>query len=123
MRYRSMMAMAMLALSGSSCRGGHVTTGEVVEKSAPPERATHDAPLEIARRLALATTREDGAADRRIAALARVAQRLPHKVDAWIALGHAWVDKARETSDPGFYLNADACADLALERSPQDPLA
>ncbi len=36
----------------------------------------------------------------------------------WIALGRAWVRLARHTSDPGFYLSADACASLALAREP-----
>jgi tetratricopeptide (TPR) repeat protein len=33
------------------------------------------------------------------------------------------VEKARTSSDPGYYLNANACADIALDLSPGDPLA
>jgi tetratricopeptide (TPR) repeat protein len=37
-------------------------------------------------------------------------------------LGRAWVWKARESSDPGYYLNANACADVALGLSPKSGL-
>lgn len=40
------------------------------------------------------------------------------KDDAWVLLGRAWVRKARESNDPGFYLNADACAGVVLDRNP-----
>jgi tetratricopeptide (TPR) repeat protein len=39
--------------------------------------------------------------------------------DGYLLLGRAWVRKARETADPGFYLHADACAKSLLERSPE----
>lgn len=34
--------------------------------------------------------------------------------ESWIAVGSLWVRKARLGSDPGFYLNADGCANEAL---------
>ncbi len=46
------------------------------------------------------------------------ARRQPQLAEAWITLGRAWVRKAREASDPGFYLNADAAANAALARAP-----
>lgn len=45
------------------------------------------------------------------------------KLDAWILLGRAWIMKAREASDPGYYLNASACADVALKLDPKSNLA
>jgi tetratricopeptide (TPR) repeat protein len=39
-------------------------------------------------------------------------------VEVWLALGHAWIRKARGTGDPGYYLNAGACAEVALKLSP-----
>ena len=42
---------------------------------------------------------------------------------SWVMLGRAWVLKARRASDPGFYLDADACARLALKLAPEDPIA
>jgi tetratricopeptide (TPR) repeat protein len=35
-------------------------------------------------------------------------------------LGQAWVRRARESSDPGYYLHAEACANVVLQRSPQN---
>lgn len=34
--------------------------------------------------------------------------------ESWVAVGSLWVGKARLGSDPGFYLNADGCANEAL---------
>jgi tetratricopeptide (TPR) repeat protein len=48
--------------------------------------------------------------------------KLP-KVDAWVVLGQAWVRKARETADPVYYLNADACATEALKLDPDSEQA
>ncbi|NUP08676.1 MAG: tetratricopeptide repeat protein [Polyangiaceae bacterium] len=45
------------------------------------------------------------------------------KTDDWVLLGRAWIRKARETADPGYYLHAKACADRVLERTPGDALA
>ena len=38
--------------------------------------------------------------------------------DGYLLLGRAWVRKARESADPGFYLHAGACAELLLARTP-----
>ena len=47
----------------------------------------------------------------------------PRKADLWIGLGRAWVRKARESSDPGYYAHADACARIALSLEPANRLA
>jgi tetratricopeptide (TPR) repeat protein len=39
----------------------------------------------------------------------------------WAELGRAWLQKARESADPGFYLHADACAEAALAEAPGAP--
>lgn len=57
----------------------------------------------------------DGADDRAVRTLEEAARKNPLKEEAWITLGRAWVKKARTSADPGFYLNASACADVALE--------
>lgn len=38
--------------------------------------------------------------------------------DALVLKGREWIQKARNTGDPGFYLHADACAKLTLQQSP-----
>jgi tetratricopeptide (TPR) repeat protein len=82
----------------------------------------NDVPLapDSATVLALASTADDGPTDRAIARARAVAMRSPSKADVWTLLGEAWIGKARESSDPGYYLNANACADLALRASPND---
>lgn len=39
-------------------------------------------------------------------------------MEVWIELGEAWTRMARESADPGFYLNARDCAEAALRISP-----
>src|SRR5689334_4180441 len=69
------------------------------------------ASAESARRLALIRPDGDRPVDKLILGIQAAAQKNPLKVDAWVALGRAWVRKARETTEPGYYLNADACAE------------
>src|SRR5258708_9733413 len=82
-----------------------------------------DSQVELEKRIALAPPGGSGAADALIVRLQRVATGAPTRLDAWIALGRAWVRKARASSDPGFYVNANACADVALGIVPDDYLA
>lgn len=62
-------------------------------------------------------------ADALLAAAQKAAARTPNLPDVWLALGSAWLQKARESADPGFYLNVRACADAALLISPENTLA
>lgn len=50
-------------------------------------------------------------------------KRVPKSNDKIIELGRAWVQKARHSGDPGFYLNAKACGDLVVAREPSNHLA
>ena len=61
--------------------------------------------------------------DIELIALQEKARRFPNKIEAWILLGQAWVRRARESAEPGFYRNADACADRALRLQAGSPLA
>jgi tetratricopeptide (TPR) repeat protein len=75
------------------------------------------------RQLALQKIEGTSAIDRRLVDLQAAVTKNPNKADGWILLGRVWVQKARQSNDPGFYLNANACADTALELKPQYPLA
>jgi tetratricopeptide (TPR) repeat protein len=68
----------------------------------------------------LALSRPSGttAADQRVFAMELAVEKVPPHVDGWILLGRAWVQKARASNDPGFYLNADAAARVALALAP-----
>lgn len=85
-----------------------------MQRAAPSAASTPDTTTV----LALASTHDDGETDRLIAHAEALATKLPSKPASWTTLGHAWVRKARESSDPGYYLNANACADMALRVSP-----
>src|SRR5262245_12260851 len=75
------------------------------------------------RQLALQKLDGDGAVDLRLRALQSTVTKSPDKFDAWIMLGRAWIQKARQANDPSLYRNADACAGAALELKPEHPLA
>ncbi len=72
--------------------------------------------------LALALQKPPGSSlvDREIEVLERRLEKNPEPLDPWILLGRAWVRKAREAVDPGFFLNASACADIAIGREPKN---
>jgi tetratricopeptide (TPR) repeat protein len=110
----ALVAFLMFAVVGCKTRAPAASVGLVDDAS----RVTSDA-----RRLALASTTENAAVDKRIADLSKIARADSRKLETWLLLGRAWVWKARETSDPGYYLNANACADLALGLSPGNGLA
>jgi tetratricopeptide (TPR) repeat protein len=95
-------------------------TGNTVASAAI---APDEGPLARAKRLALEKPKGDGNVDKAIADAQRAIDKNPKKVDFWIVLGRAWVRKARESSDPGYYLNANACADVALDLEPESKLA
>jgi tetratricopeptide (TPR) repeat protein len=88
-----------------------------------PGPATVGDPVARARALALQAPAGGDPADALILDQERKLEHLPKKHDLWILLGQAWVRKARESADPGFYLNADACAEIALDLVPDSALA
>lgn len=77
-----------------------------------------DAALAPSQRLGLAKVKGTTAADSAVEVAQVAVRKNLSKEDAWVLLGRAWVRKARESADPGFYLNANACADVALASDP-----
>jgi len=113
----------MAAVAGASgCSAGRPEEAEPPRDTArtTPQVSTEDASLTAEERLALAVPAGTTGADRAVTAAAAVARRNPRKDEAWVLLGRAWVQKARESADPGFYLYADAAARVVLARSPDD---
>jgi tetratricopeptide (TPR) repeat protein len=90
---------------------------------AQPPQPSQPGPLAQARALALQRPASGLAADGYVLEQQRKLDQLPKKHDLWILLGQAWIRMARETADPGYYLNADACADVALALEPGSSLA
>lgn len=73
--------------------------------------------------LALRAPIADGKTDRRIGELQDRIRRAPGSPEGWMALGEAWVVKAREAADPGLYQSADDAAGAALALAPGAPRA
>ncbi len=89
----------------------------------PPAPATPPSPnARGLSALALQDPGGQGPVDTRIRELIATVQKNPEQFDAWILLGRAWVQKARQTSDPGYYDSADAAAVSALALKPEHPL-
>lgn len=84
--------------------------------------ATSDVRMSTARTLALSDPGGSSLADNEIRAYQGRLARAPQLVDSWVLLGRGWIRKARESTDPGFYLNARACGDVVLELAPGNPL-
>lgn len=57
--------------------------------------------------------------DQQIRSAQKRVKALPRTPDGWIMLGRSWIQKARLTSDPGFYVNVDACANEILRLNPE----
>jgi tetratricopeptide (TPR) repeat protein len=92
----------------------------VAKASAAP---LDDSPLSTAHRLALSKPSGGQPIDREIERLQHVLEKEAPLSDTWVLLGRAWVRKAREASDPGYYLNAKASADVALDLAPENRAA
>lgn len=89
---------------------------------APTAAKTETGPAGL-QRLALEDPAGATRIDVKIRRLQGVAQSNPNKLDPWILLGRAWVQKARQESDPGFYKNANACADVGFDILPDNALS
>jgi predicted Zn-dependent protease len=92
-------------------------------KQGRPGSTANETALDTARRLALVPVRAETAVDHKLVRAVAIAKASPRRLTSYIELGRAWVQKARESSDPGYYANANAAVDLALDIAPEDPLA
>jgi tetratricopeptide (TPR) repeat protein len=119
-------ALAVSVVSGCSEPKGTAKADPAPAPAAAPApvaAADSDARLPANQRLALAKAGGTTLADKSVTEAQKNVRENRAKDDAWVVLGRAWVRKARESADPGFYLNADACAEVVLERSPDQRLA
>lgn len=114
---RALLVAAILAGAGiaAACRGPR-TAGE-------PGAATSAAPAEPAAlagdvALALAPPVGNGPADRRVRQLQQQVRRAPEAANGWVALGHGWLQRVRETFDESGVRHAEVCAARALALAP-----
>jgi len=127
-RCRSSLAFALLAALAAGCERkpapeASATASATATATAAPAPAAAGDRQSTARALALAKPGNDSPADRDLERYQKGAQLAPERVDGWIMLGRTWVRKARESADPGYYLNANACADIVLDIEPDNRLA
>lgn len=118
----SLLALATVALTAAvGC--SETRRPDAAPAPAPVAAADPDAALGPKERLAFAKLPGVSGADKLVTEAQAAARKAPGKDELFIALGHAWVRKARQSADPGFYLNADACAEIVLARVPDHALA
>ncbi len=113
---------ALLLLATEACKKGEGERAPApipsASASAPPE--TPNEGTRTARALALQKPTGSSPIDKEIEVLVRRIEKTPEPMEPWILLGRAWIRKARLSSDPGYYLNAGASADLVLQREPKN---
>jgi tetratricopeptide (TPR) repeat protein len=124
--FSAVSAVVLMTLV-AGCKAREDKSGSAVAPAAliAPAPPTAETRLARARSLALAKPGPPPGSevDRAIENAQRALERNPRKSDWWIFLGRGWVRKARESSDPGYHLNAKACADIALDLEPDNRLA
>jgi tetratricopeptide (TPR) repeat protein len=82
-------------------------------------RASEPVAVDAEAALALAPVVDAGPASRRVTRAQERARR-EDSPEAWVALGHAWIRKARADVDPGLHHSARAAATLARRVHPGD---
>ncbi len=120
MRSLVVVCMALAALTGCKKKAERAEQPAAAAEKAPSD-IDGDAKMRSA--LAMQTATGDPITDPVISKLQKRLELQPKYVDGWVALGQQWVRKARRSGDEGFYLNANACAELALQHSENHPEA
>jgi tetratricopeptide (TPR) repeat protein len=104
-------ALPLLLLSLSACK-------QPAEAAAPRTTPTAQTPVDEGK--ALAPIVGDTATDRTLREVQELARRNPTRARPWLRLAQIFVRKARESSDPAFYQNADDAVAHALRLDPND---
>lgn len=109
-----------------------VIVGGCGQKSAEPPSALSQSQSDAgaasitlgeAKAICLAQPSGSSLLDKEIRTAQKQAQILAARPEPWIRIGRAWIRKARISFDPGFYLNVQACADVALNLEPNSSAA
>lgn len=97
-----------------------LATGCSEKPRAPVDATAPDAQPEMPAnvRVALSPIGDVIWADRAVTAAQERTRREMENPDAWVALGHAWVDRAKMKHDPQDLVSADACASVVLAKDP-----
>jgi tetratricopeptide (TPR) repeat protein len=117
MRTATLLAVSALAVSAVTVLGCGAPP------SAPAQLALAPAQDTGARALCTFDPQGTGAVHQLVDERRAMVEKLPKKLDAWILLGRAFVQLARNDADPGWYVHAKACADVGLELEPENALS
>jgi len=118
----ALLLSSALGAAGCDDRGGVAlaATATASPRAATSAPSSRDGDANEA--LAMADPQGTETVDVTIRALQAAVKKLD-RAEEKILLGRAWIRKARETADPGYYLHARAVAEQLLARTPDDPLA
>ena len=95
-------ALALGAFGCSETKRAPSPAAEASPAAAPATTAEPEEALTPKQKLALARLPGVSGADKMVTEAQQAARRAPGKDDLWVALGQAWVRKARQSADPGF---------------------
>jgi tetratricopeptide (TPR) repeat protein len=115
--------IAVLALGAGAC--AQSSAAEAPQPAETSQAAAQPAQAATSPQRVLAMSDPGGTTlvDAEVRAAQKWVERLPRSSDKLVELGRAWVQKARHSADPGFYLNAKACAELSQQIDPKAWLA
>ncbi|MCB9787623.1 MAG: tetratricopeptide repeat protein [Deltaproteobacteria bacterium] len=115
-----------LALGVAACRDAAPPAVPPAPHPPPPAAARDDAPPvpalspDEARALALAPPEGSGPVVHALQKRQAAARQDPTRLELWVQVGHAWMQKARADADPGAVLHAEAAAAVVLATAPRD---
>lgn len=117
-RSRPLVVVLLGASLSAGCRMAGTSDVSPAKPAAPDHRAADSLTSDESRAVCLADPAGDTRLDQEIRSQQGRARELPSKADEWVQSGRHWVRKARLSADPGFYVNVEGCAAMALEVAP-----
>ena len=117
-RFQALIWILLGVGLAAGCRKAGRSAADEPKTSAPSRPVSGPLAADEAQMVCLADPAGDTDTDRDVRSQQKRVGERPAKPDEWVLAGRNWVRKARHASDPGFYVNADACAAVAIELEP-----
>src|SRR2546426_671200 len=108
----------LAVMLASGCQKAPTTAARAAKPAAEAPRVAGPLTADESKDLCLADPGGADPLDQALRSHQKKARELPMKSDEWVGVGRQWVRKARIASDPGFYINVDGCAAVALQAEP-----
>jgi tetratricopeptide (TPR) repeat protein len=112
MSYQRVFVANLVVVLLAGCRG------EPAPVSEAPKEVTSSS-SDASKELCLADPGASARIDNELRSLQQGALRAPSTPEPWALVGSQWVRKARTSTDPGFYVNVEACAAASLAVEPE----